>query len=143
MVLVRCHLNPVQILRNDAAPKKRRPADGEGKKIPPFDLEKCRDKYDFRYPCCLCADGGGREAYVEAAVYPWWNKTTKNTYWTARCASDKCGYQGQCCSCSRRSHTNHHLVKIDMYSRRAPLAAFQYPRRGMNLLLQYYSFIDG
>ncbi|KAG1892476.1 hypothetical protein F4604DRAFT_1672480 [Suillus subluteus] len=69
------------------------PADCEGKKVPPSNLEKHREKYDFRYPCCVCADGSGRGAYIEVAVYPWWNKTTNNTFWTARCASDRCGYQ--------------------------------------------------
>ncbi|KAG1754738.1 uncharacterized protein EDB91DRAFT_1076844 [Suillus paluster] len=36
------------------------PADGEGRKIPPSDLEKYCKEYDIRYPCCLCTDGGGR-----------------------------------------------------------------------------------
>ncbi|KAG2753241.1 hypothetical protein P692DRAFT_20723138 [Suillus brevipes Sb2] len=89
------------------------PADGEGKMIPPSDLEKGREKYDFRYPCCLCADSGGSEAYVETAVYSWWNETTKKSHWTARCASDTCGYQ----------------VKIDTYFKPMPWVAFQYPRR--------------
>ncbi|KAG1806685.1 uncharacterized protein HD556DRAFT_1303094 [Suillus plorans] len=89
------------------------PADREGRKILPSNLEKHCKKYDFRYPCCVCANGGGRGAYIEVAVYPWWNKTTNNTFWIVRCASDRCGYQ----------------VKIDMYSRLAPLAAFWYPRR--------------
>jgi hypothetical protein len=142
MVLVRCHLNPVQILRNDTT-RKRRPADVEGKKIPPSDLERCREEYDFRFPCCLCADGGEKGAYVEAAVYSWWDKTTKDTYWIARCASDICGYRGQYCSCSRRSHINHHLVRMDMYSRLAPLAALRYPQRGMNLSLRSHDSIDG
>ncbi|KAG2126801.1 hypothetical protein DEU56DRAFT_758785 [Suillus clintonianus] len=61
------------------------PADGDGKRILPPDLE--------RYPCCLCADGGGRKAYVEAAVYSWWNKIDKNTDWIARCTLDICGYR--------------------------------------------------
>ncbi|KAG1845649.1 hypothetical protein F4604DRAFT_1688633 [Suillus subluteus] len=69
------------------------PADRDGKKIPPSDLEVHRDVYNFRYPCCLCADGGGRGAYVESAVYSWWNKDTKKIDWTVRCASDTCGYQ--------------------------------------------------
>ncbi|KAG1779651.1 hypothetical protein EV702DRAFT_1043571 [Suillus placidus] len=89
------------------------PADGDGKKIPPSDLEKHRDEYDFRYPCCLCADGGGRGTYTEAAVYPWWNKTMRTTCWNTRCASDRCGYQ----------------VKMDMYFQLARLVAYQYPRR--------------
>ncbi|KAG1866144.1 hypothetical protein F4604DRAFT_1928154 [Suillus subluteus] len=89
------------------------PADGEGKKIPPSDFEKSREEYNFQYPCCLCAGEGGKEAYVEAAVYPWWDSITKKTRWTARCVSDTCGYQ----------------VKIDMHFRLAPLAALQYPRR--------------
>ncbi|KAG1844132.1 hypothetical protein C8R48DRAFT_678544 [Suillus tomentosus] len=69
------------------------PADDEGKKIPPSDLEKSCEEYDFQYPCCLCADEGGKEAYVEAAVYSWWDPITKKTHWTARCASDTCGYR--------------------------------------------------
>ncbi|KAG1838001.1 hypothetical protein F4604DRAFT_1941885 [Suillus subluteus] len=90
------------------------PADDEGKKIPPSDFEKSREKYDFRYPCCLCADDDGKEAYVEAAVYPWWNTTTKKTHWTVRCASDTCGYR----------------VNIDVrHFQLAPLAALQYPQR--------------
>ncbi|KAG1721498.1 uncharacterized protein EDB91DRAFT_1088420 [Suillus paluster] len=89
------------------------PADGEGRKIPPSDLEKYHKEYDIRYPCCLCADGGGRGAYVEAAVYHWWNTTTRKTYWIARCASNRCGYQ----------------VKIDKYFQLAPMATFQYWRR--------------
>ncbi|KAG0707427.1 hypothetical protein DFH29DRAFT_871455 [Suillus ampliporus] len=63
--------------------------------------------------CCLCADGGGRGAYTEAAVYPWTDKMTKETYWSTRCASDKCGYQ----------------VKIDKYFHLSSLATFQYPRQ--------------
>ncbi|KAG1774200.1 hypothetical protein EV702DRAFT_1047982 [Suillus placidus] len=82
--------------------------------IPPSDLEKGQKKYNFRYPCCLCADSGGSEAYVETAVYSWWNETTKKSHWTARCASDTCGYQ----------------VKIDTYFKPMPWVAFQYPRRG-------------
>ncbi|KAG1896201.1 uncharacterized protein F5891DRAFT_983720 [Suillus fuscotomentosus] len=57
------------------------PANGEGQKIPPSNLEDCRAEYDFKYLCCLCADDG---EYVEAAVYSWWNETTKKTYWIAR-----------------------------------------------------------
>ncbi|KAG0692081.1 hypothetical protein DFH29DRAFT_883111 [Suillus ampliporus] len=91
----------------------RRPADGEGKKIPPSDLEEHQKEYDFRYPCCLCTDSGGREVYVEAAVYSWWNGTTKMSHCTTRCASNTCRYQ----------------VKIDTYFQIAPLAAFQYLRR--------------
>ncbi|KAG2108983.1 uncharacterized protein F5147DRAFT_652560 [Suillus discolor] len=90
------------------------PADDEGKKIPPSDLEKSCEEYDFQYPCCLCADEGGKEAYVEAAVYPWWDTITKKTHWTARCASDTCGYR----------------VKINtIHFQLFPLAAFRYPRR--------------
>ncbi|KAG2740364.1 hypothetical protein P692DRAFT_20753508 [Suillus brevipes Sb2] len=70
------------------------PADGEGKKIPPCDLEKYRETHDFKYPCCLCADSGGIGAYVETAVYSWWNETAEKSLRIARCASDTCGYQG-------------------------------------------------
>ncbi|KAG0700542.1 hypothetical protein DFH29DRAFT_876528 [Suillus ampliporus] len=91
----------------------QRPADGEGRKVAPSDLEKHRDEYDFRYPCCLCADGSKRGAYVEAAVYPWQNKMMGTTHWITRCASDRCGYQ----------------VKIDVYFQLAPLVAYHYPRR--------------
>ncbi|KAG2740829.1 hypothetical protein P692DRAFT_20752477 [Suillus brevipes Sb2] len=73
------------------------PADHHGTKIPPSGLEKYRNKYEFRFPCCLCADSGGRETYVEAAVYSWWDKATQRTYWTARCASNMCGYQAFGC----------------------------------------------
>ncbi|KAG1863143.1 hypothetical protein F4604DRAFT_1683728 [Suillus subluteus] len=89
------------------------PADRDGKKIPPSDLEVHRDVYNFRYPCCLCADGGGRGAYVESVVYSWWNKDTKKVDWTVRCASDTCGYQ----------------LRIDMYFRLPTSATCQYPRR--------------
>ncbi|KAG1732430.1 uncharacterized protein EDB91DRAFT_1084759 [Suillus paluster] len=54
----------------------------DGKKIPPSHLEMHRDGYDFRFPCCLCADGGGRGVYVESAVYSWWDEGTKKTDWT-------------------------------------------------------------
>ncbi|KAG1887690.1 hypothetical protein F4604DRAFT_1916503 [Suillus subluteus] len=47
------------------------PVDGNGKKILPSHLEKYRDGHNFKYPCCLCADGGERGA----------------------CASDICGYR--------------------------------------------------
>ncbi|KAG1843768.1 hypothetical protein F4604DRAFT_1938005 [Suillus subluteus] len=94
------------------------PADGDGKKIPPFDLEIHRDEYNFRYPCCICADGGGRGEYVESAVYSWWDKDTDQTDWTARCASDRCGYK----------------VKMDMYFRLPTVATFQYPRREQQIL---------
>ncbi|KAG2112779.1 hypothetical protein DEU56DRAFT_762022 [Suillus clintonianus] len=66
----------------------------DGKKIPPSHLEMHRDGYDYRFPCCLCADGGGRGAYVESAVYSWWDEGTKKTDWTARCTTNRCGYQG-------------------------------------------------
>jgi hypothetical protein len=92
MVLVRCYLNPVQSLGHDAI--QHRPADGDGERVPLSSLEKYRDEHELRYPCCLCADGGGRKAYVEAAVYPWWNEVDKNTDWIVRCASDGCGYRG-------------------------------------------------
>ncbi|KAG2757848.1 hypothetical protein P692DRAFT_20711473 [Suillus brevipes Sb2] len=69
------------------------PADGDGERVPLSSLEKYRDEHELRYPCCLCADGGGRKAYVEAAVYPWWNEVDKNTDWIVRCASDGCGYR--------------------------------------------------
>ncbi|KAG2129631.1 hypothetical protein DEU56DRAFT_915136 [Suillus clintonianus] len=94
------------------------PADGDGKKIPPFNLEIHRDEYNFRYPCCICADGGGRGEYVESAVYSWWDKDTDQTDWTARCASDRCGYK----------------VKMDMYFRLPTVATFQYPRREQQIL---------
>jgi hypothetical protein len=42
------------------------------------------NEYNFRFPCCLCADGGGRGVYVESAIYPWWNERTKKTDWTAQ-----------------------------------------------------------
>ncbi|KAG2752736.1 hypothetical protein P692DRAFT_20695335, partial [Suillus brevipes Sb2] len=71
------------------------PADGKGRKVPPSDLEDYRAKYDFRYPCCVCADSGRKAAYIEAAVYPWWNETANEIDWIARCASNTCGYQGQ------------------------------------------------
>ncbi|KAG1767584.1 hypothetical protein EV702DRAFT_1050279 [Suillus placidus] len=87
------------------------PADSAGKKIPLSNFEKYHDEYEFRYPCCLCADGGGKGAYVEAAVYPWWNDTTKQTHWTAR-------YDAK-----------HHPVKIDIYFKLVSSVAFQYPRR--------------
>lgn len=74
--------------------RKHRPADGEGKKIPPSDFEKSREVYDFQYPCCLCASEGGKKAYVEVAVYPWRDTITKEIDWIARCASDTCGYRG-------------------------------------------------
>ncbi|KAG1834611.1 hypothetical protein EV424DRAFT_1341397 [Suillus variegatus] len=69
------------------------PVDGDGKKIPPSNLEKYRNGHNFRYPCCICADGGGRGAYVEAAVYSWWDEIAGKIDWTARCVSDTCGYR--------------------------------------------------
>ncbi|KAG2097262.1 uncharacterized protein F5147DRAFT_656396 [Suillus discolor] len=70
------------------------PVDSDGKKIPPSHLEKYRNGHDFKYLCCLCADGGGKGVYVETAVYSWWNEIDKKIDWTARCASDTCGYRG-------------------------------------------------
>ncbi|KAG1786224.1 uncharacterized protein HD556DRAFT_1507598 [Suillus plorans] len=109
-----CHL---ALLHYDRASKSMVewcwPADGEGKKIPPCNLEKYRETHDFKYPCCLCADSGGIGAFVETAVYSWWNETAEKSRRIARCASDTCGYQ----------------VKIDTYFPIAPFAAFQYPRR--------------
>ncbi|KAG2746625.1 hypothetical protein P692DRAFT_20738534 [Suillus brevipes Sb2] len=87
------------------------PNDDEGKKVLLLNFEKYRNERDFRYPCCLCADGCGKEAYTEAAVYPWKDDATQETYWRARCASDKCGYR----------------VRIDAYYRRTSIATFQYP----------------
>ncbi|KAG1886554.1 hypothetical protein F4604DRAFT_1675451 [Suillus subluteus] len=92
------------------------PADGDGERVPPSSLEKYREGHKLRYPCCLCADGGGRKAYVEAALYSWWNEVDKNTNWIVRCTSDKCGYQ----------------VRIDIHFRVSSLATFQYPQRGLN-----------
>ncbi|KAG1817879.1 hypothetical protein EV424DRAFT_1347774 [Suillus variegatus] len=92
-----CHL---ALLHYDRASKSMVewcwPADGKGKKIPPCDLEN-----------------GGIGAFVETAVYSWWNETAEKSRRIARCTSDTCGYQ----------------VKIDTYFPIAPFAAFQYPRR--------------
>ncbi|KAG1893549.1 uncharacterized protein F5891DRAFT_985778 [Suillus fuscotomentosus] len=96
------------------------PADSEGQKIPPSDLEDYCAEYNFKYPCCLCADSGRKGGYIETAVYSWWNETTKKTYWIARCASDTCGYQ----------------VKIDGFFQLTPSIAFQYPRRDTAQTLQ-------
>ncbi|KAG1899721.1 uncharacterized protein F5891DRAFT_980949 [Suillus fuscotomentosus] len=74
--------DPTRMLTYNATPQKHRPANSDGKKIPPSNLEDHCDAYNFRYPCCLCADGGGRGAYVESAVYSWWNKDTKKADWT-------------------------------------------------------------
>ncbi|KAG1894274.1 uncharacterized protein F5891DRAFT_985162 [Suillus fuscotomentosus] len=41
------------------------PIDGDGKKILPFNLEIHRKEYELKYPCCLCANGSGRSAYIE------------------------------------------------------------------------------
>ncbi|KAG2128746.1 hypothetical protein DEU56DRAFT_915419 [Suillus clintonianus] len=89
------------------------PNDDEGKKVLPSNFKKYREEHDFLYPCCLCAEEGGRGAYTEAAVYSWRDKTTDNTCWKARCASDRCGYR----------------VKIDAYYHRSSVGTCQYPRR--------------
>ncbi|KAG2125336.1 hypothetical protein DEU56DRAFT_759366 [Suillus clintonianus] len=89
------------------------PADSDGERIPPSHLEKYRNGHDFKYPCCLCADGGGRGAYMEAAVYSWRNEIAGKTDWIARCASDICGYR----------------VRIDVYFQLSSLGTFQYPQR--------------
>ncbi|KIK37769.1 hypothetical protein CY34DRAFT_108952 [Suillus luteus UH-Slu-Lm8-n1] len=73
----------------------RWPIGCDGKRVPPSHLKKHRDGYDFRFPCCLCADGGGRGAYVESAVYSWWDESTKKTDWIARCTANRCGYQAE------------------------------------------------
>ncbi|KAG1889788.1 uncharacterized protein F5891DRAFT_987179 [Suillus fuscotomentosus] len=106
------------LLHYDTLTRIWRPDDDEGKKIIPSHFEKYREERNFRYPCCLCADGCGKEAYTEAAVYPWKDKTTRETYWRVRCASDECGYQ----------------VRIDAYYRLSSLATFQYRRRGINYI---------
>ncbi|KAG1901481.1 uncharacterized protein F5891DRAFT_979322 [Suillus fuscotomentosus] len=62
------------------------PIDGDGKKILPFNLEIHRKEYELKYPCCLCADGRGRTAYIECMVYLWRNKDTGQFNWTARSA---------------------------------------------------------
>ncbi|KAG1838157.1 hypothetical protein DFJ58DRAFT_846192 [Suillus subalutaceus] len=59
------------------------PIDGDGKKILPFNLEIHHKEYELKYPCCLCADGRGRTAYIECAVYSWRNKDTGQFDWTA------------------------------------------------------------
>lgn len=130
MALVRWHGILCQCW-TDTAPQKCRPIGCDGKRVPPSHLKKHRDGYDFRFPCCLCADGGGRGAYVESAVYSWWDESTKKTDWIARCTANRCGYQGQYYSCSRRSQTQYHLVKIDKYFLLPSSAEFQYPQRGM------------
>ncbi|KAG1777568.1 hypothetical protein EV702DRAFT_1197180 [Suillus placidus] len=89
------------------------PVDSDGKKIPLYHLERYRNGHDFKYPCCICADGGGKGAYIEAAVYPWWNEIDKKTDWTARCALDTCGYR----------------VKINVYFQLLSIGTFQYPQR--------------
>jgi hypothetical protein len=71
-------------------------------------------------------------------VYPWWDKTTRTTYWNPRCASDTCRYHGQSSSWScpiTRTHINCHPVKMDKYFQLAPWVTYQYPQRGMNSLL--------
>ncbi|KAG0696651.1 hypothetical protein DFH29DRAFT_879218 [Suillus ampliporus] len=50
------------------------PADGEGKRILPSNFKKYCDEHEF---------SGRKVAYVEVAVYPWWNNTMKQTHWTA------------------------------------------------------------
>ncbi|KAG2747420.1 hypothetical protein P692DRAFT_20737514 [Suillus brevipes Sb2] len=87
------------------------PNDDGGNKVLLSDFEKYRKEHEFQYPCCLCAEEGGRGTYTEAAVYSWRDKTTDETCWNARCASDQCGYQGQCSSFLRRPKTNYHLHK--------------------------------
>ncbi|KIK32969.1 hypothetical protein CY34DRAFT_110787, partial [Suillus luteus UH-Slu-Lm8-n1] len=87
------------LLHYDSASKKMIkwywPDDDEGKKVLPSNFAKYRNERDFRYPCCLCADGCGKEAYIEAAVYPWKDDTDQETYWRARCTSDTCGYKAE------------------------------------------------
>lgn len=126
-------MNHLQYISVDIT-HKCRPNDDEGNKVLPSNFEKYRKEHEFRYPCCLCAEEGGRGAYTEAAVYSWRDKTTDQICWNARCASDQCGYRGQCSLFLRRSKTNYHLVKIDAYYQRSSVVACQYPRRGMNLL---------
>ncbi|KAG2741671.1 hypothetical protein P692DRAFT_20879848 [Suillus brevipes Sb2] len=53
------------------------PADSAGKKIPLSDFEKYRDEYVFRYPCCLCADGGGKAALIGLPGVPLINAGTE------------------------------------------------------------------
>ncbi|KAG0698734.1 hypothetical protein DFH29DRAFT_877802 [Suillus ampliporus] len=65
------------------------PDDDQGQKVPLLNFKKYRDERKFRYPCCLCASSSEREAYTEAAVYPWRDKATNKTYWNARCAYDR------------------------------------------------------
>ncbi|KAG1846033.1 hypothetical protein F4604DRAFT_1688526 [Suillus subluteus] len=60
------------------------PIDGDGNKVLPFNLEIHHEEYELKYPCCLCADGRGRTAYIECVVYSWRNKDTGQFYWTAR-----------------------------------------------------------
>ncbi|KAG1886926.1 uncharacterized protein F5891DRAFT_988542 [Suillus fuscotomentosus] len=86
------------------------PDDEEGKKVPPSNFEKYRDERKFQYPCCLCAFSTRREAYTEAAVYPWRDKATNKLYWNARCTSD--------------------TLKIDIHYHRSSLVTFIYPLRG-------------
>ncbi|KAG2740818.1 hypothetical protein P692DRAFT_20752457 [Suillus brevipes Sb2] len=89
------------------------PDDDKGKTIIPSGFEKYRDEGSFRYPCCLCAYGCGKEAHTEVAVYRWKDKATQETYWRVRCASNVCGYQ----------------VRIDRYYRLSHIATFQYRHR--------------
>ncbi|KAG1894623.1 uncharacterized protein F5891DRAFT_984895 [Suillus fuscotomentosus] len=83
------------------------PNNDKGKKVLLSNFEKYRKERQFRYPCCLCAEEGGRGAYMEAAVYSWRDKTTDKTYWNARCASDQCGYRGTC-QYPRRDNVEEH-----------------------------------
>ncbi|KAG2737663.1 hypothetical protein P692DRAFT_20761204 [Suillus brevipes Sb2] len=96
------------------------PTDDQNNMLSPDQFHNYRQERDFRYPCCLCADGmystkETQQNYVESVVYPWWNEISETWIWKVRCAADSCTYQ----------------VKIDRYFQLRTQNTQAYPLRGM------------
>ena len=74
-----------------------RPITQTGERVPPSDFDGYRVNYDFRAPCCLCANDAVGGRYTESAVFLALDGKYTGEY-VAGCASDTCGYIGGCSS---------------------------------------------
>jgi hypothetical protein len=68
-----------------------RPIDEMGRRVTPSTLSDHRITYQFKAPCCVCAENSPTADYIETAIYV----ATSGPYfgeYVAGCALNKCGY---------------------------------------------------
>jgi len=68
-----------------------RPVDGAGQRVTPSSLLDHRNAYQFRAPCCLCAQNCTTDDYIESAIYITGVGQYSGKY-VAGCAFNRCGY---------------------------------------------------